>query len=80
MPRSSGRGIDVIEGPRLNRGLLDDVPGGDYNKGGSEEAVKPAAPPGEWAQGLCTDMFTGTHSPAPPRRPPRAPRAPRARG
>ena len=71
MPRSSGRGIDVIEGPRLSRGLLDDVPGGDYNKGGSEELgapAKPAAPPGEWAQGLCTDMFTGAraHSPAPP--------------
>ena len=79
MPRSSGRGIDVIEGPRLSRGLLDDVPGGDYNKGGSEELgapAKPAAPPGEWAQGLCTDMFTGAraHSPAPVL--PLAPRSP----
>ena len=44
MPRSSGRGIDVIEGPRLSRGLLDDVPGGDYNKGGSEELGAPAKP------------------------------------
>ena len=57
MPRSSGRGVEVIASPRLNSGLLDEPVGG-YS-GGAPEGAKRI---GEWSQGVCGDMSTGTRT------------------
>ena len=58
MPRSSGRGVEVIASPRLNSGLLDDPVGGN-SSGGAPEGGKRI---GEWSQGVCGDLTTGTRT------------------